>query len=97
MISMRMWNPWGGQDTKQGPLADIHAKVERAKSAATERHGLWQQYQEFYDGERQRSKWISQVEEQFRDHFIVTNFTYSSLENYISVLMLATPDWFVVA
>jgi len=84
-----------GRKSKAEKLEEIQEKVDRAKTAVETFHTDWGTWRDYYDGCGQEKIAEPLQELGLEDEFIITNFIFSSLENYVSVLMQAMPQPYV--
>lgn len=87
-----------GKGTKSSKkLGDLKEKVTQAVTALESLHEQWKDQQEYYDGPGQESKYRPILKKYgLDDELIITNFTQATIEQFISVLLQATPSWYVV-
>ena len=86
-----------GGSKKSDKLADLVEKVGEAEDAVEPLHTQWKDQQQYYDGPGQEAKYKAVLAEyDLEDDLVITNFTQATVEQFVSVLLQATPSWYVV-
>ena len=87
-----------GSGTKASKKLDtLKEKVTQAETALEILHVQWRDQQEYYNGPGQETKYRPILKEYgLDDELVITNFTQASIEQFISVLLQATPSWYAV-
>jgi len=78
------------------PFERLQARVLDGWNNAQALREKWRTAWDFYRGDGQLP-WQTKLPADLQDDAICTNFTFSSIEQYVATLMQDEPDWFVVA
>ena len=91
-----------GKATKKVDLFQrLRNRIQDAETYFTQTVAEWQEYREFYEGDLQLAEIQAELEASNQDQFIhdiaIQNFTWSTVEQYVAMLLEATPEPFVAA
>jgi len=86
-----------GSSKKSDALADLKEKVSDAEDAVEPLHTRWKDQQRYYDGPGQETEYKPALAQYgLEKDLVITNFVQATVEQFISVLLQATPSWYVV-
>ena len=77
------------------PFERLCRRVEDAETYHLAHHDQCRDFWNYYCGEGQDRS--DNLPEELQSDWVTTNFTYSTIEQYVAVLMQGQPAWFVVA